>query len=86
VAEVTFTGGGALTATGQVKKIKQGTNDDAKIIRDAILKYKTFSGEMVYTPSGHVAMWRGFWGWIGGLRLVLPTIGYEMIAAKIEWP
>lgn len=86
VADVLFTGGGPLTATGKIEKAGDGKSDDLKIIRDAVLKYKTFSGELVYSPSGHVAMWRGFWGWLGGLRLILPTIGYEMITAKIEWP
>ncbi len=86
VAEVSFVGGGPLTATGKIDKLNNGTNTDIKIIRDAILKYKSFSGELVYTPSGHVAIWRGFWGWMGGLRLILPTVGYEMITGDIDWP
>ena len=86
VADVNFSGTGALTATGRVDKAGYGTNQDVKIIRDAILKFKNFSGENVYTPKGHVAMWRGFWGWLGGLRLVIPTIGYEIVTDQIEWP
>jgi hypothetical protein len=86
VADVNFAGSGPLTATGKVDKTGDGTNEDVKILRDAILKFKNFSGAMVYTPRGHVQTWRGFWGWLGGLRLVLPTVGYEMDTAGIEWP
>ncbi|MCP4568945.1 MAG: hypothetical protein GY841_15325 [FCB group bacterium] len=86
VADVTFKGGGELGATGHVVKTGEGTNNDVKIIRDAILKYKNFSLEQVYTPKGHVAIWRGFWGWLCGIRLILPTIGYEMVTADIDWP
>lgn len=86
VAEVVFSGGGPLTATGAVSKIGKGTNRDVKIIRDAILKFKTFSTDHVYTPKGHVQIWRGFWGWLCGLRLVLPSIGYRIKNARIDWP
>jgi len=86
VANVTFNGGGELTATGHIVKIDDGTNDDLKKIRDSILKYKNFSLEQVYSPKGHVAMFRGFWGWLCGIRLILPVIGYEMVAEDIDWP
>ena len=86
VADVVFKGGGALTATGIFTKVNDGTNQDLKNIRDAILKTKNYHVELVYTPNGHVATWRGFWGWVGGLKLILPTIGYEMVSDEIEWP
>jgi len=86
IAEVTFNGGGPLTATAKISKIEAGTNEELKILRDAVLKFKNFSGNQVYTSQGHVPIWRGFWGWIGGLRLVLPSIGFEMDSAGIDWP
>jgi len=87
VAEVRFSGNSAFTSTGKIEKVNSGDLQDVKILRDAIVKYKTFSTVQTYVPGlGHVAFWRGFWGWINGLRLILPSIGYEMIAADIEWP
>lgn len=86
VGEVAFGSGGELGATGVVKKIGDGTARDMKVIRDAILKFGRLTKVLVYTDKGHVPIWRGFWGWLVGLRFVLPSIGYEIDAKGIEWP
>ena len=86
VGEVAFGSGGEFTASGTVKKGGDGTATDMKIIRDAILKFGSLTKVFVYTEKGHVSIWKGFWGWLAGLRFVLPSIGYEIDAKGIEWP
>jgi hypothetical protein len=86
VGDVTFGSGGEITAAGVVKKNGDGTTRDVKIIRDAVLKFGSLTRVVVYTEKGHVQVWRGFWGWIAGLRFVLPSVGYEIAVDAIEWP
>lgn len=86
VGEVTFGSGGEITASGTVKKNRDGTARDMKNIRDAILKFGRLTKVFIYTDKGHVPIWKGFWGWLAGLRFVLPSIGYEIDAENIEWP
>lgn len=86
VGKITFGKGGELTASGTVKKSGNGTTRDMKVIRDAILKFGRLTKVLTYTTKGHVPVWKGFWGWIAGLRIVLPSIGYEIDAENIEWP
>lgn len=86
VGEVAFGKGGEFTASGTIKKISDGTAADMKVIRDAILKFGSLTKVFVYTEMGHVSIWQGFWGWLSGLRFVLPSIGYEIDVRGIEWP
>jgi len=77
VAEILFTSDD-IDATGLVKKTSDGTKKDVETIKGTVEKYASMSKVSVYTDQGYTRIWSGFAGWMSGLSIVLPPIGYRI--------
>lgn len=85
VAEVKFTGRTPVSAKGQVRAV-DGNTDVAKRIRDLVGVSKGMARADVTTPTGPVKYWTGFWGWLGGLSVVVPSIGVSVDWSNVDYP
>lgn len=82
VAELVWVGG-RYTGKGRIRAVK-GFEEDAQLIRGTITDRAQLRMVRFTTPRGDTPGWRGFDGWINGLALVLPSIGYDF--GEVEWP
>jgi hypothetical protein len=80
VATVEFSRNG-VSIVSQNQKYSEATN-----IRMAVENFADLSRMDIITDSGIVKYWEGFYGWLAGLLLVLPSIGLEIDNAHIVWP
>jgi len=85
VAEVKFSGVGPITAQGNVQKVGDNA-DTAKRIRDLVTVSRGMSLADTTSPQGPVKYWTGFWGWLGGLSVVLPSIGVWVDWEGVDYP
>lgn len=85
VAEVKFTGTGAITVQGSVKAV-DGNTEDAARLRDLVSLSKGMAQSDVSSPLGPVRYWTGFWGWLSGLSVVTPSLGIFVDWNAIEYP
>lgn len=85
IAEVSFSGTGPVTAQGKVQAV-DGNAEIAKRIRDLIQISRGMSLADTTSPVGPVKYWTGFWGWLSGLFVVMPSIGVSIDWEGVEYP
>lgn len=85
VTEVIFKGRSAISVKGSIRAV-DGHTDFAARVRDLVSVSKGMSRSDTTSPLGEIKYWTGFWGWLGGLSVVLPSIGMVIDWKNIEYP
>lgn len=85
VAVVTFKGRGPITAQGTITAV-EGGKERASQARELVKLSRGMARSDTSSPVGAVKYWGGFWGWLSGLDVVLPSIGMSVDWDGVEYP